>query len=227
MRSGSGRGAARLLSVAVVVGFLLVNLRGVTLSSLTEDVVVVTKLVVLLGIAVIGMASFDVDRLDPLVGSGVGGVVLGAATVFFAYEGFELICYDRDDMADPERTLPRSLYLSVVVVGVVYVAVTIGAQMLVPDAVLVAGKEAAFIEVGRAALGEAGRWAAIVGAVFATGSAINATLFSTARLVRDAAASGEVPSALGRESHGLPIERAGGDRGGGGRRWPCCRASPR
>ena len=137
--------------------------------------------------------------------SGVGGVVLGAATVFFAYEGFELICYDRDDMADPGRTLPRSLYLSVVVVAVVYVAVTIGAQMLVPDATLVAGKEAAFVEVGRAALGELGRWAAIVGAVFATGSAINATLFSTARLVRDAAATGEVPSRLGRESHGLPI----------------------
>jgi amino acid transporter len=202
---GLGTGAARILSIAVVVGFLLVNMRGVTLSSLTEDVVVVTKLVVLLGIAVIGVVSFDASRLDPLVGSGVGGVVLGAATVFFAYEGFELICYDRDDMADPARTLPRSLYLSVVIVGVVYVAVTIGAQMLVPDAVLIAGKEAAFVEVGRAALGEAGRWAAIVGAVFATGSAINATLFSTARLVRDAARTGEVPSGLGRESRGLPI----------------------
>ncbi len=202
---GLGTGAARVLSVAVVVVFLLVNLRGVTLSSLTEDVVVVTKLVVLLGIAVIGMVRFDAARLDPLVTSGLGGVVLGAATVFFAYEGFELICYDRDDMADPARTLPRSLYLSVVVVGAVYVTVTIGAQMLVPDATLVAGKEAAFIEVGRAAFGELGRWAAIVGAVFATGSAINATLFSTARLVRDAASTGEVPAGLGRESRGLPI----------------------
>ena len=112
--------------------------------------------------------------------------------MFFAYEGFELICYDRDDMHDPERTLPRSLYLSIAVVAAVYISVTIGAQMLVSDHVLVATKEAAFVAVGRAALGSTGRWAAIVGAVFATGSAINATLFSTARLIRDASASGEL-----------------------------------
>ena len=86
-----------------------------------------------------------------------------------------------------------------------YVAVTIGAQMLVSDHVIVATKEAAFVAVGRAALGGFGRWAAIVGAVFATGSAINATLFSTARLMRDASASGELPPALGRETGGLPI----------------------
>jgi amino acid transporter len=83
--------------------------------------------------------------------------------------------------------------------------VTIGAQMLVPDHVIVATKEAAFVAVGRAALGAFGRWAAIVGAVFATGSAINATLFSTARLTRDASAAGELPPFLGRETNGLPI----------------------
>jgi len=41
--------------------------------------------------------------------------------------------------------------------------------------------------------------------VLATGSAINATLFSTARLVRDASAAGELPAALGRETRELPI----------------------
>jgi amino acid transporter len=201
---GAGSGAARLLSIGVVVCFLGVNLRGVTVSSLTEDLVVAAKLVVLFGIAAIGMAHLDLSRLDPLAASGAGGLALGAATVFFAYEGFELICYDRDDMADPGRTLPRSLYLSIIVVAAVYVAVTIGSQMLVPDSTLVASKEAAFIEVGRAALGETGRWAAIAGAVLATGSAINATLFSTARLVRDAARAGELPSGLGRVAQGVP-----------------------
>ena len=68
-----------------------------------------TKLVILFGIAMIGISKFDAARLSPLTGGGFGGLFLGTATVFFAYEGFELICYDRDDMDDPERTLPRSL----------------------------------------------------------------------------------------------------------------------
>lgn len=201
----AGTTVARLLSIGVVVAFLAVNMRGVRLSTLTEDLVVLTKLVILFGIAVLGIFQFSAERLSPLANSGVGGLFLGASTIFFAYEGFELICYDRADMQDPERTLPRALYLSVALVTAVYVAVTIGAQMLVSDRVIVATKEAAFVAVGQAALGNVGRWAAIVGALFATGSAINATLFSTARLVRDASASGELPPRLGRETGGLPI----------------------
>ena len=196
---------ARMLSVGVIVAFLAVNMKGVTVSSLTEDLVVLTKLVILFGIAIIGIAHFSTARLSPLGSSGIGGMFLGASTIFFAYEGFELICYDRDDMHDPERTLPRSLYWSIAIVAAVYIAVTVGAQMLVSDREIVATKEAAFVAVGTAALGGFGRWAAIVGAVFATGSAINATLFSTARLVRDASTSGELPEALGRENAGLPI----------------------
>jgi amino acid permease len=41
--------------------------------------------------------------------------------------------------------------------------------------------------------------------VFATGSAINATLFSCARLMRDASATGDLPRVLGRETRGLPV----------------------
>lgn len=202
---GGGLWVARGCSVAVVVGFLTLNLRGVRLSSLTEDVVVGTKLVVLGGIGLIGLAQFSAERLAPLVQTGWGGLFLGAATVFFAYEGFELITYDRDDMDDPDRTTRRSLYLAVAIVAVVYVGVTLGAQMLATDAQIVAQREVAFVAVGEAALGGFGRWVAIVGAVFATGSAINATLFSAARLMRDAAAAGDVPRSLARERHGLPV----------------------
>ncbi|MFA5883839.1 MAG: APC family permease [Acidimicrobiia bacterium] len=202
---GGGLVVARGFSIAVVVVFLAVNLRGIRLSSLTEDAIVATKLVVLSGIAVIGIAQLSADRLSPLLDGGVGGLFLGAATVFFAYEGFELITYDRDDMKDPVRTMRRALYLSVAIVAAIYVGVTIGAQMLASDATIVAKKEVAFVAVGEAALGGFGRWMAILGAVFATGSAINATLFSAARLMRDASAAGDVPPVLGREHRGLPV----------------------
>lgn len=202
---GLGTGGARVLTVAVVAVFLVVNLRGIRLSSLTEDVVVASKLVVLGGIGAVGIAQFSSDRITPLLDGGAGGLFLGAATVFFAYEGFELITYDRDDMRDPERTMRRALYWAVAIVVVVYVGVTLGAQMLASDAAIVAKKEVAFVAVGEEALGDVGRWLAIAGAILATGSAINATLFSAARLVRDAAAAGDVPAVLGRERGGLPV----------------------
>ena len=102
---GGGLLVARCFSIAVVVAFLAVNLRGIRLSSLTEDGIVATKLVVLGSIAVIGIVQFSADRLTQLLDDGVGGLFLGAATIFFAYEGFELITYDRDDMVDPDHTM--------------------------------------------------------------------------------------------------------------------------
>ena len=196
---------ARVLSIAIILLFLGVNLRGIRTSSLTEDLVVAAKLAILGGIAVVGVAQFSGGRLSPLADEGISGLFLGAATVFFAYEGFELISYDRDDIRDPDRIVPRALLLSVAVVAAIYVSVTLGAQMLVSAHTIVANKEVAFAAVGHAALGDPGRWAAIAGALLATGSAINATLFSTARLIRDASADGELPRQLGREHRGLPV----------------------
>ncbi|MGZ6884654.1 MAG: APC family permease [Acidimicrobiia bacterium] len=195
---------ARLLTIAIVLGFFVLNLRGVRVSSRTEDAVVAVKLVILGGIAAVGIAAFAPDRLSPPANVGVLGLFVGAATVFFAYEGFELVCFDRDDMVDPLRTLPRSMYLSVAIVAAVYLGVTFGAQMLVSDHAITAQKEVAFVVVGRAALGEVGRWGAIVGAIFATASAINATLFSCARLIRDASRARDLPEVLGRERAGQP-----------------------
>ncbi len=175
------------------------------LSALTEDAVVFIKLIVLCAISAIGVWHFSAHRLAPLSNRGVGGLVLGAASIFVAYEGFELLAYDYDDIEDPSRTLPRALYLSVIVVVAVYIVVTLGSQMLVSDALIVSQKEVAFATVGREALGSAGRWIATFAALLATCSAINATLFSSARQMRDLADANELPVRLDREVNGLPV----------------------
>ncbi len=202
---GAPVGAARVLSVAVLGAFVAINLRGVATSGLTEDVVVAVKLAVLGGVSLVGLASLSAERLSPLDNKGLLGVFLGASLIFVAYEGFELLPYDYDDIDEPRRTLPRALYLSVGIVALIYVAVTLASQMLVSDRTLTAQKEVAFALVGKQALGAFGLWAATVAAAFSTSSAINATLFSTARLIRDVSEAGELPRALARERRGLPV----------------------
>jgi amino acid transporter len=201
---GAPGAVSRLFSVAILALFVSVNLRGVTASGRTEDLVVAVKLLVLGGISLVGIGMVSGGRLSPLDDKGLLGVLLGASLIFVAYEGFELLPYDYDDLDRPRRTLPRALYISVALVALVYVAVTLASQMLVADRLLASQKEVAFAIVGKQALGTFGLWAATVAAVFSTGSAINATLFSTARLIRDVSAAAELPAALGRERGGLP-----------------------
>ncbi len=201
---GAPASVARLAGVAVLAAFVAINLRGVATSGLAEDAVVAIKLAVLGAIAVAGVAALSGERLAPLDDRGLLGVFLATGLIFVAYEGFELLPYDYDDLERPRLTLPRALYISVAVVALVYVGVTLAAQMLVDDRALIAEKEVAFALVGKQAMGTFGLWAATAAAAFSTGSAINATLFSTARLVRDVSAAGELPAALGAERRGLP-----------------------
>jgi amino acid transporter len=206
---GGNQTVTRTASLVVLVLFWALNTRGLGASSITEDVVVLAKLVVLAGIAGIGLLAWAPSRLIPLADTGYAGLFVGAAAIFVAYEGFELLSYDYDDIDDPERTLPRALYLSIVVVIGIYVVVTLGSQMLVSDQLIVARREVAFAAVGQQALGTVGRWVATGAAVLATSSAINATLFSTARLVGDLSDAGELPAGLGRTVHGVPVRAMG------------------
>jgi amino acid transporter len=202
---GVGRLGARLAAVAVLVVFLAVNLRGVALSALSEDVIVAAKLAVLAAIAVVGLFHFEPSRFEPLANRGDVVVLVGAAAVFVAYEGFEMLSYDYDELDRPERTFPRALFLSVTIVTALYVLVAVGSQSMVSDDTLVRRKEAALIEVGRAAFGSAGRWIAALAAILATSSAVHATLFATARFLRHLSESDELPAVLGKQRNGLPV----------------------
>lgn len=201
---GTSEMVARLASIAILAVFLAINLRGVGTSRASEDTVVLAKLLILSAIAGIGLVAWSPQRLSPLNDSGYLGIFVGAASIFIAYEGFELLSYDYDAIERPARTLSRALYVSVLVVIAVYVLVTLGSQMLVPDGLIISRREVAFAQVGEAAAGTAGRWLATGAALLATSSAINATLFSTARLVRDLSRAGELPRFAGRAPSGVP-----------------------
>ncbi len=203
---GAPETVARAAALAVLFCLVAVNLRGVGTSGLTEDLVVLAKVAILAGVALVGLAHFSAVRLEPPADKGIAGALIAAGVVFVAYEGFELLSYDYPDIERPRRNLPRALYASVAIVAVVYIGVTLASQMLLSDAALAAGKEVAFADVGKEALGTFGLWAASLGAVLSTASAINATLFSTARLVHTVSEAGEMPSRLARERRAVPAE---------------------
>lgn len=204
---GLGPVFARLAAAGIVIVLAGVNLMGVGEASWLEVVTVWGKLAVLAGLAAIGLvrfspASLRYDSADP---GGLAGAVLGAAVVFMAYEGFQLLTYDYEDIRDADRVLPRAAVSAVVVVIGVYVVVSLGAASLVGAAKLVEKSEVALAAAGQAALGTTGLVLVSVAAAFSTASAINATLFATSRLTRIVAADGELPRFLSATNrNGLP-----------------------
>ncbi len=194
---GLGPWFPRAAAVGIMVLFIGLNLRGVGEAGGVEVVLVWFKLAVLVGLAAWGLAQWDPPMLSRgVAGSGVGSALFGAASVFMAYEGFQLLTYDYDDIDRPERTLPRALLSAIVVVIFVYLMVSVGTAMLIGADQVVEHREVALAIAGRQALGVAGLVVVTIAAAFSTGSAINATLFATARLAYRVADDGELPASL-------------------------------
>lgn len=196
----------RCLGGSVLLTLMIVNLRGVGDASGLEIFIVWAKLAVLFALAVIGLSRWDTGSLAPTgFEGGPGTSLLAAASVFMAYEGFQLLTYDYDDIRDPDRTLSRAVISSILSVIAIYVGVTLGATMLTGADTLVAQQEIALAEAGRAAFGLPGLIAVSVAAAFSTASAINATLFATGRLAAQVAHDGELPGWLeSRNAAGVP-----------------------
>ncbi len=192
---GMGQWFARAAAVAILGFFTWLNLRGVGEAGGVEVVLVWFKMAVLVGLAAWGLSRWQPSLLSRgAPHAGVGAIFFGASSVFMAYEGFQLLAYDVDDIADPRKTLPRAVLGAIAVVIVTYALVATGTAMLIGADQIMAHQEVALAVAGKEAAGLAGLIVVTVAAAFSTGSAINSTLFATARLSHVVAKQRQLPA---------------------------------
>ena len=204
--TGFGPWFPRMAGIAMVALFIGLNLRGSGETGDVEVILVWFKLVVLVGLAGWGLIQWDPLMLSQSVpDTGIGAAPFGAASVFMAYEGFQLLSYDYKDIDNPQKTLPRAVLSAIAVVIVVYVIVALGTVMPIGADQVVQHKEVAVDIVGEKAVGTVGVVIVTFAAAFSTGSAINAMLFATARLTYRVTENGELPATLDHENAaGIP-----------------------
>ena len=203
---GLGPLFARSAAVSIMAVFIGLNLRSIGQSSTVEIVLVWFKMVVLVGLAIFGLSHWDPPMMARgAPDAGITTALFGAAAVFMAYEGFQLLAYDYEDIENPNRTLPRAVLSAIAVVIVVYVMVAIGTPMLIGADGVINNQEVALALAGEKALGTTGLVVVTVAAAFSTGSAINSTLFATARLAREVTQKGQLPESVDHENRfGIP-----------------------
>jgi amino acid transporter len=191
----------KLMSLAIISILTLINLKGVQDSSGVEIVIVWGKLIVLIGLAIFGLFHWDTQKLvEGIQPKGIDNSIIGAATIFIAYQGFQLLSYDYKDMQNPQVTLPKATLTAVLAVIVIYIIVTLGATMLVGAETMIKQKEVALSLAGKAAFGKPGLILLTIAAAFSTASAINATLFSTSRLMDDIAEKNSLPEKFAKKN---------------------------
>jgi len=185
-----------VLESLILLVFLGVNLYGVKMAGSTEDVIVLIKVLILSLFAFAGFFYVKADHLLPVFNKGEVNVLMGAALIFVAYEGFELIPNAINEMRHPGRDLARGILLSIGITTLIYILVSLVAVGNLVPAEISKFKEYALAVAARPFLGQAGFILIGLGALLSTASAINATLFGTARLSMVMAQEKDLPKAF-------------------------------
>ena len=189
-----------LIEVGVVLVFLGLGLLGSAAVGKAEFFIVLVKLGILGLFVVLGIWTVNPAWITPSLDPAQLKGTLNAVAIFFlSYMGFGLVTNASEQMADPERTVPRAIYLSILIVTVVYVSVTVVAMGNLPLPALIRAEDNALAVAARPFLGEWGFLLVSVGALISIASALNATLFGGANVAYALARDGELPAVFNRK----------------------------
>ncbi len=184
-----------LLITFIITIFTVVNTLGAVVSGKTEDVLVAFKLAVLLIVAGASMGFVQIKKLSPSDWADPVSLIAGGMIIFLAYEGFELIANTGGDIKNLS-ILPRVFFSSVITVIFIYVMVAVVAVGTLPYDAIIKSRDYALAVAAEPALGKAGFWLITFAALVSTSSAINATLYGTARASYMVAKYGELPETM-------------------------------
>lgn len=206
---GGSEPIIRGFALGIAMLMIGLNLMGAGKLTGVEVVIVTGNLLILLVLAVMGMLDWNPSALsDGVPAKPVSAAFIGAAVIFISYEGFQLLAYEYDDLVNPKKYFVPVLVSASIFVIATYVAVTLGATMILGAGGVVDGKEVALSNAAEEILGTPGLIGMTIAAGFATSAAINSTLFSTAKLAARIAKDNELPKFWGHKNNNDIPDRA-------------------
>ena len=212
----------------VIVGvFTLLLAIGTKLSSRVNAVLTILKVSITLFIIAVGFFYVKAENYSPFIPPaepaesasglhqslfafmtgpdptmyGVVGVLSGAALVFFAFIGFDVVATTAEETKDPQRALPRGILGGLAVVTVLYILVTIVVTGMVSFRELAAADSpsltTAFVLVGADWAGKV----ISIGILLGLTSVIMVLLLGLTRIVFSMSRDGLLPRGLSKTSH--------------------------
>lgn len=200
--------ARKIVAGLIILLFTLINVWSVKGMGKIEDIMVYTKIVILIIISFVFMNNSNTTipvLIEQNQDFNLLSIAIVASLTFVAFEGFQLVIHAMNEMEKPRVSIPRAIYSAILITIMIYVVISIGALLAIPFENIIQNKEYALAAGAGEFLGHFGSELVIGGALLATSSAISGTIFGASRLMSVIATDGYFPKYLTKRKNNIPV----------------------
>jgi len=102
--------------------FILLNIKGVVLSELGQQILICTTVFPLLATTIMCLTKINLANLKPFAPFGFKNVLTSSKDVIFSFFGFESAASLFSIVKDPEKNVPKALTYSLTLVSLIYIS---------------------------------------------------------------------------------------------------------
>jgi amino acid transporter/nucleotide-binding universal stress UspA family protein len=199
------------MTILVSLLFISVNIIGTHASGKTENIITMAKIVILGVFIYFGLkqalSATDITQANfkPLMPMGFTGILAAMGLTFIAFEGYDLIATVSEEVREPQRTIPKAILLSLAITISIYLLVVFVCIGAVPPAeglsswqILGKYQEIGIIRAAQSFMPAFGIILVLGGGLFATLSALNATVLASSRVAFSMGRDWMLPHSLSR-----------------------------
>lgn len=128
-----------LPALAIVLLVISILVRGTKGAAKANNAIVILKVSAIIFVIIAGVFFINVDNWTPFIPEattiiengksepayGYGGIIAGAAAIFFAYVGFDAVSTQAGEAINPKKDVPFAIITSLVVCTVLYILVSL------------------------------------------------------------------------------------------------------
>jgi APA family basic amino acid/polyamine antiporter len=206
---GVNHSLAAVTAVAFVWLFVLVNMRGLRAAGWVQVLSTALKLLPLIGITALGLWALFAPHAQPLVHVpptpiSLSGVMAASTLALYAMLGVESAALPAGRVRDPARTIPRATFIGTLLVGLIYVCVSVVPLLMIPQSEL-AASNAPFADLFARFIGAASGKLLAAFVIISGLGCLNGWTLILGELTVSFARHGGFPPTLGKvNAHGAP-----------------------
>ncbi|WP_335869057.1 APC family permease [Bacillus sp. 2205SS5-2] len=171
-----------LLATILLLSFFVLNIVGVKWFGVVQMVMSLILFVAILVLVIPGLFHIEMSNYSPILPKGMSGFLSILPSLFFAYFGFEQIAQAAGEMKNPQKAMPRTMFIGSILTVIIYFLISFVAFGVLPYQQL-ASSSSAMADVAAVYLPAWGKWIVVIGIIMAFATTLNSLVMVVSRIL--------------------------------------------